>query len=72
VNALLNRAAVLPNQAERLKLYRAAEEQIVRDAPWVFLYHSERYVMKQPWVEGYKLHPMWSARYEYISTGGAS
>ena len=40
--------------------------QIMRDAPWVTLAHTERYVAHQPWIEGYKLHPMWSARYEFV------
>jgi ABC-type transport system substrate-binding protein len=49
-----------------MAMYQQAEKLIVQDAPWVFLHHTERYVIRQPWVEGYSLHPMWSARYEYI------
>ena len=66
VNELLKAAAVQTNRDRRLKLYQEAEKLIVADAPWVFLHHNERYVISQPWVTGYKLHPMWSARYEYV------
>ena len=66
VNTLLDRAAVDLDKPRRLKLYREAEKLIVADAPWVFLHHTERYVIRQPWITGYKLHPMWSSRYEYV------
>ena len=66
VDKLLNDASTELNRPLRLKMYGEAEQQIVRDAPWVPLAHTERYVAHQPWIEGYKLHPMWSARYEYV------
>jgi len=66
VNALLNAAGIETNQAKRLKMYQQAEKIIVNEAPWIFLLHTERYVVHQPWIKGYTLHPMWSARYEYV------
>lgn len=66
VNVLLDRAAVESNPAKRTNMYREAEQMIINDAPWVPLYHSERYIMTQPWVRGYKLDPAWSARYENV------
>jgi ABC-type transport system substrate-binding protein len=66
VDALLDAAQVELNNAKRMVMYQQAEKLIVQDAPWVFLHHTERYVIRQPWVDGYSLHPMWSARYEYI------
>ena len=66
VNALLNTAAVEQNPTQRMKMYQQVEQMVVNDAPWVPLYHSERYIVTQPWVKGYKLHPAWSARYEYV------
>jgi peptide/nickel transport system substrate-binding protein len=67
VNKLLNAAQTELNEAKRMEMYRKAEGIIVRDAPLVFLHHTERYVVHQPWVRGYRLHPMWTARYEYVS-----
>ncbi len=67
VNELLDKAAVETNRAERLAMYQQIEKQIVTDAPWVPLMHTERFVVRQPWVDGYALHPMWSAVYEPVS-----
>ncbi|MBV9868228.1 MAG: ABC transporter substrate-binding protein [Abitibacteriaceae bacterium] len=67
VNALLDAAAVEQDRAKRLNMYSQAEQIIVDDGPWVPLVHTDRYIIRQPWVEGYHLHPMWSARYEYVS-----
>ncbi len=66
VNALLDAALTETNREKRLKMYQEAEKIIVDDAPWVFLHHTERYVVHQPWVTGYTIHPMWSERYEYV------
>lgn len=66
VNALLDAAGVETNQAKRLAMYQKAEKIIVDDAPWIFILHTERYVVHQPWIKGFTLHPMWSARYEYV------
>lgn len=66
VNVLLDKAAVETDPIKRNDIYRVVEQMIVDDAPWVPLYHSERYVMTQPWVSGYKLDPAWSARYETV------
>lgn len=66
VDRLLNSAAVDLNRAHRLRTYQQIEQKIMDDAPWVPLAHTERYVVTQPWIEGYNLHPMWSARYEYV------
>jgi ABC-type transport system substrate-binding protein len=66
VNALLDAAGVELDRARRMKMYQEAEQMIVNDAPIVPLVHTERYVAHQPWIKGYKLHPMWSSRYEYV------
>jgi ABC-type transport system substrate-binding protein len=71
VDQLLNAALAETNQTKRLKMYQEAEKIIVNDAPFVFLHHTERYAVHQPWVEGYTLHPMWSERYEYVRVDDA-
>jgi ABC-type transport system substrate-binding protein len=68
VDRLLNEALTESNGTKRLSMYREAEKIIVEDAPWVFLHHTERYAVQQPWVKGFALHPMWSQRLEYIQT----
>jgi ABC-type transport system substrate-binding protein len=68
VNKTLDAALSERDRAKRMAMYREVEKQIVADAPWVFLHHTERYAAQQPWVEGFKLHPMWSQRLEYLSS----
>ena len=67
VDALLNQGLTMPPGPARLKLYQQAESLIVADAPVVFLHHSQRYMVRQPWVKGLKLSPAWSATYEDVS-----
>lgn len=45
---------------ERHLLYQKAEEMIVADAPWVFLWHRTDFTIRQPWVENYKIHSIYS------------
>lgn len=71
VDRLLDAALSETDRAKRLKMYEDAEAQIVADAPWVFLHHTERYALRQPWIEDYTLHPMWSERYETVRVNDA-
>ncbi len=64
VNKILNEAAHCTDPQQRFKLYQQAEELIVREAPWVFLFHPYLYALRQPWLGGLKLHPVWPLRYE--------
>ena len=66
VNALLNEASSSTDQARRLALYQEAERLIVDDAPWVFLYYPQMYLLRQPWLKGLKLNPVWPIRYEMM------
>ncbi len=67
VDALLAKGLTLPPGPMRLKLYQEAEKIVVSDAPMVFLHHSQRYMVRQPWVEGLQLSPAWPATYEDVS-----
>lgn len=66
VNALLNEASNSTDQAGRLALYQEAERLVVEDAPWVFLYYPQMYLLRQPWLKGLKLNPVWPIRYELM------
>lgn len=66
VNTLLNEASTSTDQDHRLALYREAERLVVEDAPWVFLYYPQMYLLRQPWLKGLKLNPVWPIRYELM------
>lgn len=58
VDALLDRAAVEPDEAARHELYREAERRILADAPVVPLYHDVAHTLIKPYVDGLVVTPM--------------
>jgi peptide/nickel transport system substrate-binding protein len=67
VNKLLASAAVETDPDKRLALYRQAEDIVMDDAPYCVLLNSLESRMCQPWVKGFRLHPMWLVRYDKLS-----
>ena len=67
VNRLLDLAAPEVELSKRYALYQQAEELIVRDAPWVFLGHPNLVVLRQPWIKGPLVEPLWWYRYDRVS-----
>ena len=54
--------------AGRMALYADAEKVIVDDdAAVVPLFDSQEIWLRQPWVSGFHVHPVWLARYEKVS-----
>jgi ABC-type transport system substrate-binding protein len=67
VNRLLDLAAPEVELSKRYALYHQVEELIVRDAPWVFLGHPNLVVLRQPWIKGPLVEPLWWYRYDRVS-----
>ncbi|HOJ61187.1 MAG TPA: ABC transporter substrate-binding protein [bacterium] len=49
-------AIATPDEAERYALYQQAEQIAVEDAPWLFLYNTKRYNVRQPYVRNMRLN----------------
>ncbi|HUJ17536.1 MAG TPA: ABC transporter substrate-binding protein [Nitrospirota bacterium] len=47
-------------ERQRYALYRKAEDRIIRNAPWVFMWHRADYFVVQPWVKDFKIYPIYS------------
>ncbi len=62
VDVVLARAAVTPDQAARIALYREAARTVVEDAPRTFLWHAKRVTVRQPWVRGFRLQHVYNAQ----------
>lgn len=45
---------------ERSRYYEKAERMIVADAPWVFFWHRNDYILRQPWIGNYKAYSVYS------------
>ncbi len=57
---LLDRARIEQDVQKRHQLYVKAQEIIVYDAPWAFMWNDLRFEAWQPYVKGYRPHPVWS------------
>jgi ABC-type transport system substrate-binding protein len=66
VNRLLDLAATNITLATRCLLYGQAEELIVRDAPFIFLGYPKFFALKQPWVKGRLIEPLWPFRLDRV------
>jgi oligopeptide transport system substrate-binding protein len=58
VDALLEQARVERDVQKRLGLYQQAEQQIVDDAPALFLVHGLTNLLVKPYLRGYVLQPI--------------
>lgn len=43
--------------AVRKELYHRAEQQLIADAPWAFVYSARRFELWHPYLRGYRIHP---------------
>ena len=64
VDRLLDEAAPVIDPARRLRLFHEAEVLILRDAPWVPLFHPVSFGVRHPRVRDYQLHPLRPSRVE--------
>ncbi len=67
VDALLEQARTAPDVTARLALYAQAEQQIVADAPVLFLAHGVTAVLVKPRVQNYVLTPLGIPQWHLVS-----
>lgn len=65
-NDLVQKAKSLPTQAERAKLYEAAQVRFKDQAPWATIAHSLVTVPMSKKVSGYKMDPLGSHRFDGV------
>jgi peptide/nickel transport system substrate-binding protein len=65
VDGLIRKAAQLSDQAERVKLYYEAQDIIMKDAPYIFLYQVKTIVPMRKNVKGYIFNPMLESMYNF-------
>lgn len=58
VNQELDKAIALPPGTQRWDTYQKIQNDILADAPWVPLYNPVKYVIAQPWIKGFYIHPV--------------
>lgn len=60
LDRLIEKAQRTMDHHQRYRLYRQAENRIVQNAPWVFMWHRADYYVIQPWVSNFKIYPIYS------------
>lgn len=67
VDDLIRKALALSDQQERVKLYNQAQDIIMADAPYIFLYQTQAMVPMRKVVQGYVFNPMLESMYNFES-----
>lgn len=60
LDALLDAAHSERDPRRRISLYERAEDVVLRDAPWAFVYTPVAVSVTQPYVRGWTPHPVWN------------
>jgi dipeptide transport system substrate-binding protein len=68
-DALIQKAKLTTDRAERTALYRKAQEIFKREAPWVPLAHSVVYTATRKEVSGYKMDPLGRQPFNGVKLG---
>jgi oligopeptide transport system substrate-binding protein len=67
-DALMDAGDKERDPATRMELYAKAEKVIVdEDAPVVPIVDSQEIWLRQPWVSGFHIHPVWLVQYDKLS-----
>jgi peptide/nickel transport system substrate-binding protein len=67
VDSLIRKALAMSDQQERAGLYNKAQDIIMEDAPYIFLYQTQTIVPMRKWVKGYVFNPMLESMYNFES-----
>jgi len=60
LDRIIETAQRTTSDSKRYRLYQEAENRIVQNAPWVFMWHRADYYVIQPWVKDFKIYPIYS------------
>ncbi len=60
LDRLIDTAQQTMDEKLRYRLYRQAEDRVIKNAPWLFMWHKADYFVIQPWVKEFKIYPLYS------------
>jgi peptide/nickel transport system substrate-binding protein/oligopeptide transport system substrate-binding protein len=60
LDRLIETAQRTMDERQRYRLYHQADDRIIKNAPWVFMWHRADYFVIQPWVKDFKIYPIYS------------
>ncbi|NMM62492.1 chemotaxis protein [Clostridium sp. P21] len=66
VTNMMNNAKEIINPHKRIEMYKELQKIIVKDAPWIFLYHPQVGYVSRKGIIGLRVSPLGIVRYEDI------
>jgi ABC-type transport system substrate-binding protein len=66
LDQILDRARAETDREKRLALYAEANAILAEDAPWAFLFYPVDMFAWQPYVKGFRPHPVWLNEYRHV------
>jgi ABC-type transport system substrate-binding protein len=66
LDEILDRARPETDREKRLALYAEANAILADDAPWAFLFYPVDMFAWQPYVKGFRAHPVWLNEYRHV------
>jgi ABC-type transport system substrate-binding protein len=60
VDTLIEKGQNSLNEKNRNNFYKKAEDGVIQDMPWVSFWHRTDFLIKQPWIKGYKVYPIYT------------
>jgi len=60
LDRLIDEARQTVDERRRFRLYRQAQDRIIQNAPWVFMWHRADNYVVQPWVTDFRIYPIYS------------
>jgi peptide/nickel transport system substrate-binding protein len=67
VDDLVRKALAMSDVNQRVALYNQAQDIIMQDAPYIFLYQTQTIVPMRKSVKGYVYNPMLESMYNFES-----
>lgn len=61
IDRLIEEAQIEPDEKKRTAIYMETERRVIEDAPWLFFWHKNEYIVHQPWVKGVKAYSIYNA-----------
>ena len=61
----------LPDSVERNRIINEMEDLVKYYAPWIAPWHDVQYYVEQPWLMGFKKHPIGHDAWEYVDVSDA-
>jgi peptide/nickel transport system substrate-binding protein len=67
VDELVNQGRLVPPDSdESIEIYQEAQEIIVEESPYAFIFYTEEIALHHPYIEGWEIHPYSANTYQDI------